>query len=94
MRKLFLSIALLFFYCMGQSQLLSWSPAFATESTTSFVITMDASKGNLGLNNYINTADVYVHTGVITSASTTTSDWRYVKFNQNFNTPKIGRAHI
>ena len=68
------------------SQLLSWTPTFPTESTTTFTITMDASKGNKGLNNYVTTSDVYVHTGVITSASTSSSDWRYVKFNQVFTT--------
>lgn len=87
MRKLAFSTVLLFLFSIGKSQLLSWTPSFPTESTSSFVITMDATKGNQGLNNYGNTSDVYIHTGVITSASTSSSDWRYVKFNQNFNTP-------
>ena len=70
---------------IGLSQLLSWTPNFPTEVTNSFTIIVDASKGNRGLNNYATTSDVYVHTGVITSSSTSPTNWRYVKFNQNFN---------
>ena len=80
----FLFILILCTGLCSQAQLLTWSPEFPTESTASFTVTLDATKGNRGLNNYINTTDVYVHTGVITSASTSTSDWRYVKFSQNF----------
>jgi len=71
------------------AQLLNWSPPFPTESNAgqTLVITVDATKGNQGLLNYTPTSDVYVHTGVITNLSTTPNDWRYVKFNQNFNLP-------
>ena len=84
MKKYLLSVVVLLSYFFSFSQLLTTSPAFVTEATTSFTIIMDASKGNKGLNNYATTSDVYVHTGVITSSSTSSSDWRYVKFNQNF----------
>ena len=93
-------ILLIFFTLLlsltGFSQLLTWTPGFPTETTGPIVITMDASKGNAGLNNYATTSDVYVHTGVITSASTSYSDWRYVKFNQNFNTtnPALNATYI
>jgi 1,4-alpha-glucan branching enzyme len=69
-----------------QAQLLTMNPAFPLD-TSSVTIIADCSKGNQGLYNYVNTADVYVHTGVITDSSTTQSNWRYVKFNQNFNQP-------
>ena len=39
---------------------------------------MDATKGNQGLINYTPTSDVYVHIGVITNMSTSSSDWKYV----------------
>ena len=68
------------------SQLLSWTPDFPLESTTPFEITMDGSKGNGALNFYTPQSDVYVHTGVITNLSTSTSDWRYVR-PANFNSP-------
>ncbi|MFM7671437.1 MAG: alpha-amylase family glycosyl hydrolase [Bacteroidota bacterium] len=66
------------------AQTLSWSPAFPL-ATDNISITMDATKGNLGLFNYTPASDVYVHTGVITNLSTTSGDWKYVKFNQAFN---------
>lgn len=61
----------------GYAQLLSWTPAFAKDNDN-IVITMDATKGNQGLLNF--SGSVYVHVGVITSLSTSSSDWRYVKF--------------
>lgn len=87
MKKYVLLLSLVCSTITGFSQLLSWSPAFPVESTTSLTITMDPTKGNAGLNGYTPTSDVYIHTGVITNLSTTPTNWRYVKFNQNFNTP-------
>jgi 1,4-alpha-glucan branching enzyme len=66
------------------AQLLSVYPSFLQDNSN-ITITVDCSKGNQGLFNYVNPGDVYVHTGVITSSSTSSSDWKYVKFN-NFNT--------
>lgn len=70
----------------GHAQLLSWTPAFPVQTST-ISITMDPTKGNRGLNGYTPVTDVYVHIGVITNLSTSITNWRYVKFNQNFNTP-------
>jgi len=66
------------------AQLLSVTPSFPQDNAT-VTIVVDCAKGNKGLLNYVNPGDVYVHTGVTTSASTGSSDWRYVKFT-NFNT--------
>ncbi|MFZ1328319.1 MAG: hypothetical protein WAW27_04775, partial [Chitinophagaceae bacterium] len=52
-----------------RAQLLTWTPNFPKDNDN-IVITVDAAKGNLGLNNYSPTSDVYVHTGVITNLST------------------------
>ena len=80
MRKLSNIIALLILAsASGQAQLLSVSPAFPKD-TGAITITADFSLGNRGLFNYANTNDVYVHIGVITSASTGPSDWKYVRF--------------
>ncbi len=68
------------------AQLLSWTPAFPKDNDN-ISITVDASRGNLGLLNYTPVNDVYIHTGVITNLSTSPTDWRYVKFSQNFNLP-------
>ncbi len=61
------------------AQLLTWTPDFAKDNDN-ITITMDATKGNQGLLNYSTTSDVYVHIGVITSASTSATDWKYSKF--------------
>ncbi|MGN6401093.1 MAG: alpha-amylase family glycosyl hydrolase, partial [Flavisolibacter sp.] len=74
---------------MAHTQLLSWTPLFPKENDAaqSLVITLDATKGNAGLLNYTPTGDVYVHTGVITNLSASSSDWKHVKFSQDFNQP-------
>lgn len=71
---------------VSRAQLLQWSPSFIKESSTSVIITCDASKGNLGLVGYTPVTDVYVHIGAITSLSSGASDWKYV-VNSNFSTP-------
>ncbi len=62
----------------SNAQLLSWSPSFILESSTAVDITGDATLGNQGLLNYTPTSDVYVHMGVITNYSTSSSDWKHV----------------
>ena len=79
MKKTILFACMLLLICFQSfSQLLSWSPNFIQESSTPVVITMDATKGNEGLLNYTPVTDVYVHIGVITNMSTSSSDWKYV----------------
>ncbi len=70
----------------GSAQLLSWTPDFPHDNDNISII-MDASKGNQGLFNFSADSAVYIHTGVITNLSTGPSNWRYVKFGQNFNLP-------
>ncbi|MBS1511150.1 MAG: T9SS type A sorting domain-containing protein [Bacteroidetes bacterium] len=62
-------------------RLLSWTPEFPIDNST-LVTTVDCTKGNQGLLNFEggNSANVYVHVGVITNLSTGPGDWRYVKF--------------
>ncbi|MBC7936744.1 MAG: T9SS type A sorting domain-containing protein [Rhizobacter sp.] len=86
MKKILLSLGVIVLSIPGFAQLLSWSPAFPTDSSPLVEITMDGSKGNKSLDFYTPTSDVYVHTGVITNLSTSNSDWRYVR-PANFNTP-------
>ncbi|MEO6454233.1 MAG: alpha-amylase family glycosyl hydrolase [Ginsengibacter sp.] len=87
MKKVLLALAVFLISFQSHSQLLSWTPDFITENSDPVVVTVDANKGNQGLLNYSSTSDVYVHTGVITNLSTSSTNWRYVKFNQNFNQP-------
>ena len=62
-----------------QSQLLTWTPDFIQESSSSVTITMDGTKGNQALKDY-RPDQIYIHIGVITTSSTSTSDWKYSKF--------------
>jgi len=89
MKKMLLVFIASTIVVFANAQLLSWSPAFPQEDNLSqtLVITVDATKGNQGLLNYTPTDDIYVHTGVITNLSTGPNNWKYVKFNQNFNQP-------
>jgi glycosidase len=78
MKNFLLFLGLLLWSKANMAQLLTTSVDFPKDNDN-IVITMDATKGNGGLNNYANTNDVYVHTGVITSASTGANDWKYVR---------------
>src|ERR1043166_3961065 len=79
MKKLIL-FPLLMFVIAANAQLLTWTPDFIHEASNPVTITMDANYGNKGLLNYTPTTDVYVHIGVITNKSSSSSDWKYVKF--------------
>ena len=57
---------------------LTWSPVFFSEDD-SLTISFGASAGNGDLEGF--QGDVYLYTGVITSSSTSGTDWKYVKPN-------------
>lgn len=78
--RIILLSSLLFAVLRGNTQLLTWSPSFITESSGTVEITCDATKGNQGLRGHTPLTDVFVHIGVITTKSTSASDWKYVKF--------------
>ena len=90
MKRLLLLIAATLCGLFSFAQLLTWTPAFPKE-TDPITITMDATKGNQGLQNYTPTTDVYVHIGVITNKSTNPDDWKYVPFTWA-TTPPAGNA--
>ena len=75
MKKVLLSVVILLLYNAVNAQLLTWSPQFANDNST-ITITVDATKGNQGLLGF--TGTVYMHLGVITNLSTSTTNWRYV----------------
>ena len=89
----------IFFLCYivsafaGKSQLLTWIPDFAKDNDN-ITITVDASKGNMGLLNYTPTSDVYVHVGVITNLSISPTDWRYVKFTWATTNPAAQATYL
>lgn len=70
--------------CGSDVSLISTEPPFPLTNTET-VITFNANLGNGGLAGYNDT--VYAHTGVITSESTSSSDWKYVKTEWGENTP-------
>src|SRR5512133_2857406 len=78
----------------ANAQLLTWSPPFPQENDPSqtLVITMDATKGNQGLLGYTLLTDVYVHIGVITNLSTSSSNWKYTPFTWGTTTAAANAA--
>ncbi len=88
-----ISLLLLFFLIGIQSaiaQIITTEPAFPVAGQP-VTITFDASQGNRGLFNH--TGNVFAHTGVITSASTSGSDWKYTKSGwRAANTPQLTRV--
>src|SRR4030095_1284790 len=79
MRASFILLPLLFCVSISSAQLIGTTPSFPKD-ISSISIVVDCTKGNQGLLNYPNTNDVYVHIGVITSASANPTDWKYSKF--------------
>ncbi|MEO6734307.1 MAG: alpha-amylase family glycosyl hydrolase [Ferruginibacter sp.] len=75
MRKFLFLLLALFQFTVSYAQLLSWSPQFPADNST-IIITVDATRGNQGLSGHVGA--VYMHLGVITNLSTSSSDWRYV----------------
>lgn len=67
------------------AQLLDWSPSFAKDSDE-ITITVDATKGNQGLQGF--SGNVYVHVGVITNLSTGAGNWLYVPFSWGTTAPQ------
>ncbi len=75
-------VCLLMLGTVNAQRLLSWAPEFPTDAST-LTFTIDCTKGNQGLKDYQsgNSANVYVHVGVITNLSTGPTDWKYTKFS-------------
>ena len=69
-----------------EAQVITANPVFPV-SSGQVVITFNADQGDMGLKDYTGD-DVYAHTGVITSASTGPSDWKYVIATWTTNLPK------
>lgn len=71
--------------CGQQVGVVTTSPAFPL-GDAEVTIFFNAALGNGGLLNY--EGEIYAHTGVITSTSTGSSDWKYVKTEWGENTPE------
>ncbi len=91
MKKIVLLSFLIAFSLLIQAQILRPSPQFPID-TDSVYIYFNAEEGNQGLMNY--SGDVYAHTGVITGASSSLSDWKYVKTDWAENTAETKLERI
>ncbi|HRZ77037.1 MAG TPA: alpha-amylase family glycosyl hydrolase, partial [Bacteroidales bacterium] len=90
----FRSISILFIVflpALVSAQLVTTNPAFPTDRDA-VVVYFNSSEGNAGLATY--SGDVYAHTGVITEASVSASDWKYVKTGWGQNTPETRLTKI
>ncbi|NBW70011.1 MAG: T9SS C-terminal target domain-containing protein [Bacteroidetes bacterium] len=59
----------------ASAQVITFEPSFVTEND-SVIVYFDASKGNGELEGF--NGQVFLHTGVITNKSTSSTDWKYV----------------
>jgi 1,4-alpha-glucan branching enzyme len=89
----FLAIIVIMFTVSASGQLLTGTPKFP-QGGGSVNIVVDCTKGNQGLMNYVNTADVYVHVGVITNLSANSSDWKYVPFTWGTTNPAANATSL
>ncbi len=76
MKKVTFSIIALLFSILSWSQIVTSTPALITQNGGSVDVVFDATLGAGGLNNFTGT-NIYAHTGVITTASTNTGDWKH-----------------
>jgi hypothetical protein len=75
MKAIYSILAILFVSIFASAQVVTFQPTFVTANDTVTVI-YDASLGNGEL---VGVSKVYAHTGVITNASATNTDWRPIK---------------
>ncbi|PLX17048.1 MAG: hypothetical protein C0599_14325 [Salinivirgaceae bacterium] len=86
MRKLYLitiALAFILIHAGSVAQVVTTNQEYPLPDG-SLTITYNADQGNAALAGY--DGDIYAHTGVITSASTSPSDWKYVKTDWGENT--------
>ena len=85
--KKFTALLAFFLLILGYNyaQVVTTTPGVPLENE-SVTITFNAAEGNGGLAGY--TGEVYAHTGVITSESTSSSDWKYVISDWGVNIPE------
>src|SRR6476659_8725402 len=91
MKKVYFLVWVALLSFTSHAQLLTWTPAFAKDNDN-ITITVDATKGNQGLLNF--SGNVYVHVGLITSASTSSSNWQHVLFTWGSTTPAAQASSV
>jgi glycosidase len=91
MKYFYLTICFLFLTMNVRSQVVTTDPSMVVEGVP-VTITFNADEGTGGLEGY--SGDVYAHTGVITDASTSDSDWKYVVADWGVNLSKAKLTRI
>jgi 1,4-alpha-glucan branching enzyme len=84
MKKIIAICLLALCFAINLNAQVSCAPVFPGPDDN-VTITFNANEGNKGLLGF--TGDIYAHTGVITDKSTSTADWKYVKFGWTVNDP-------
>ena len=85
MKNILISFLISIFIVSTSIAQITVEPALPTEDDQ-VVIMFNSTLGNGGLAGY--TGDIYAHTGVITSSSSSSSDWKYVKAGWTENIPE------
>jgi pullulanase/glycogen debranching enzyme len=88
LKKILTIVGLSSLFC--KAQIIEVNPAFPTVNDV-VTITYDASLGNEAL---VNQSQIYCHTGLITSASTSLSNWRFVQGNWGAADPKMAMKYV
>ncbi len=91
MKKQFLlSIFSMAIFGFAQAQILEVNPAFPTVNDV-VTITYDATQGNAAL---VGQNQIYAHAGLITSASTSPTNWQFVQGNWGTVDPEVSMTNI
>ena len=102
-KSLFLTMLALLATIFGVSaQVVTSEPSPLLEDSPDVVIFFHADKGNQGLINQPATAEIYAHTGVLTTQSSDGSDWKYAptwgdnaaKYRLEYVSPNLWKLNI
>lgn len=90
MKKILTSLLFLILTISLPSQIVTLSPTFP-DRDEEVTITYDATQGSAGL---VGVSQVYMHTGLITGASNSTSDWKFVVGNWGTDDSRVKMTNI
>jgi len=78
MKKIIFTVLVLLISVKSWAQIIISTPQFITQTSGGVIeLVYDASMGTAGLKDYVGTDGIYAHTGVITKASASGSDWKH-----------------
>lgn len=83
-------LSLLFFSLVSGAQIVMVDPVFATENDA-VTITYDATQGSRGL---LGENQVYMHAGVVTNKSTSSTQWRHVVGNWGTDDARVKMTNL